>query len=310
MTNRVLVTGILGFIGRHVSQYLTGRNSNVEIMGIDLSPNAPKDAPYRYSCADLSDSSKIQAVLRDFSPTHVIHLAGLVGPHTLSAHIKANLLNTDIFYDLLAKNYPETKIIQAGSAAAYGWTDTGELPISETQCLRPLGPYGISKAAQDLLAESYYRGKGLPIVRARIFNLIGPGQSEKMVPMTFVHQFNAIKNGSATTMMTGNLSPTRDFVDIRDVAAAFESLLFYGRPGEAYNIAGEKEIAIRYIIDTLIDLTGVSSKIEVDDNRVKESDIMRSYADCSKIRKHTNWVPKIKFEQSLADMWQAVTHGS
>ncbi len=307
MEYRILITGVLGFVGRHIVDNLLNQNLAIEILGIDKIENVYPNIDCPYLSSDLTDTNKINCILKDFSPTHVIHLAGLVGRGTLEEHINANLINTDYFYKAVSELQPKPKVIQAGSAAAYGWINPGELPVFETQPFRPVGPYGLSKAAQDMLAESYFKEKGLPIVRARIFNLSGPGQNENLVPMTFVHQFKNIKNSAATRIRTGNLSPTRDFIDIRDVASALFMLALSGRPGEAYNIAGEEEISIRKIMDMLIDITGIDPPIDVENSRLRTSDITRIYADCSKIKKHTDWAPERDLKQSLYEMWRQVT---
>jgi len=303
-----MITGALGFVGWHTIECLSNQNYDVQILGVDKKRNATNNIKFKYLSADLADHEKINIAINEFSPTHVIHLAGLVGPGTLEEHINANLINTEILYDAISKLKPIPKVIQAGSASVYGWISTEELPVDETQALRPIGPYGLSKAAQDMLAESYFREKGLPVVRARIFNLLGPGQNKNMVPMTFVHQFKDVKNGKATAIKTGNLGPTRDFIDIRDVSSAIFRLVLEGKPGEAYNVAGEKEISIRNIINMLIDITGLDPSLQIQSCRVRASDITRIYADCSKIKKHTNWVPAINLKQSLIEMWKQVTN--
>ncbi|BBO77650.1 dTDP-glucose 4,6-dehydratase [Desulfosarcina widdelii] len=310
MPYRVLVTGALGFVGRHLIDYLRYQRLDMQILGVDLERTVPEGVTWSYKSVDLADQDTVFDILQEFSPTHLFHLAGLVGPGTLAAHITANLFITDTVYNAVARLKTRPKVIQAGSAAAYGWIRPEELPVVETQTLRPIGPYGMSKAAQDMLAESYCRGEGMQIIRARIFNLSGPGQSRAMVPMTFVHQFREIKNGSAAKIRTGNLLPTRDFIDIRDVASAFFHLALKGQPGEAYNIAGEREIAIKNVIQMLIDHTGLEPEIEVDADRARASDIMRIYADCSKIKKHTDWHPGISLRQSLYDMWEQLNADS
>jgi GDP-4-dehydro-6-deoxy-D-mannose reductase len=306
MPYRLLITGALGFVGRQFINFLLNKHQNIKILGVDLSRDVASDFHCQYTSVDLGDVDQIEEVLKVFSPTHIIHLAGLVGPGTLEEHIRANLITTDNFYRAVLTLNPLPKIIQAGSAAAYGWIRPEELPVVESQNFRPVGPYGVSKAAQDLLAASYFRAEGLPVIRARIFNLLGPGQSIKMVPMTFVHQFKKIKDGKAEKLKTGDVSPTRDFIDIRDVASALFSLVLGGRPGEAYNIAGENEVSIKSIIHMLVELTGMNPAIEVDAGRVRGSDVMRIYAECTKIKKHTNWSPVISLEASLGEMWQQV----
>jgi GDP-4-dehydro-6-deoxy-D-mannose reductase len=309
MSYRILITGALGFIGRYVINYLAKQNLNCQILCTDLINNAPTDLNFQYSSANLANPHEIDCLVLEFAPTHVVHLAGLVGPGNLEEHLNANVIYTDYLYKAVSNLNPKPIVIQAGSSAAYGWVSPGELPVDEDQPFRPIGPYGFAKATQDLLAESYFRIKDLPIVRARIFNLLGPGQNKNLVPMTFVHQFKEIKDGVSTNIKTGNLAPTRDFVDVRDVAAALFALMVSGEPGEAYNLAGEKEISIEKIINILKHITCLDVRVEIEAKRERALDIMRIYADCSKMKKLTTWTPVIKFKQSITDMWKEVSNG-
>ncbi len=302
MAYRLLISGASGFVGKFIIRHIKKYLPNIKILGIDKIINNKYDTVK----ADLSNADEIICILKDFSPTHIIHLAGLVQNDSLKNQFESNFFNTDKLYQsiLSLQIFPIT--IQAGSASIYGFIKNEELPINENQPLRPVGAYGLSKASQDMLSEFYYRKNMLPIIRARIFNLAGPEQNKYLVPMTFIDQFHKFKNGQIKTIKTGNLEPTRDFIDVRDVACAFEKLLFKGIPGEAYNIAGETEISIKSIINYLSDITGIVPNIEIVQERVNKFDIKKIYADCSKIKKQTNWKPKIKFKQSLIDMWEYV----
>ena len=126
--------------------------------------------------------------------------------------------------------------------------------------------------------------------------------------MTFVHQFKEIRDGISTNIKAGNLSTTRDFVDVRDVAAALFALMISGKPGEAYNIASEKEISIEKLINILKQVTRLDVPVRIEYKRERLLDIMRIYADCSKMKKLTDWAPVINLKQSITEMWKEVSN--
>ena len=144
---------------------------------------------------------------------------------------------------------------------------------------------------------------GLQIVTACIFNILGPGQPDTLVPMTFINQFIDIRSGLVDQLKVGQTASRRDFVDVRDVVAAFDALLQHGQAGQTYNIASGHDISIQEILDELLKITGLDVSIEVASERVRPVDVPCVRASVSKIATDTNWQPRIPLYKSLEDMW-------
>jgi GDP-4-dehydro-6-deoxy-D-mannose reductase len=234
----------------------------------------------------------------------VIHLAGLVAEAPLAEHLAINVLGTENLYNALTEMdcYKDLRVIQAGTAAIYGQIEPKELPISEKNPFRPITAYAISKMAQDYLADKFWRTKGLGAIRARIFNLLGPGQPKHLVPVTFIRQLKAMRDGDS--LKVGNLATRRDFIDVRDLVLAFDRLLNHGRPGAAYNIASGKSIAIWDIVNELISMSRLSDiSIKPEYVRMRKNDIPDIFADTTSIAEAVEWQPQISLSNSLEDMW-------
>ena len=141
------------------------------------------------------------------------------------------------------------------------------------------------------------------VMIARIFNIAGPGQAENLLPMTFIRQIGEMKTGHNNILRVGNVEPTRDFVDVRDIASAFSAIIRNGKSGEVYNVASGSEISINDLIMRVIQLGGMDVSIVTECDRVRATDVPRVLADISKINSHTGWKPSIPLEDSLRDMW-------
>jgi GDP-4-dehydro-6-deoxy-D-mannose reductase len=140
-------------------------------------------------------------------------------------------------------------------------------------------------------------------MRARIFNLLGPGQPENLVPATFIKQFKAMREGES--LRVGNLSTRRDFVDVRDVVWAFDKLLTKGQPGMAYNIASGKSVSIREVLNEMLSISGFRDiSIEQDSVRIRENDVPDVVADITAITEMVGWRPQISLRESLEAMYK------
>lgn len=302
---RLLVTGATGFVGSWTLRHWHTVYPEVEVWATSNHSACLAELSDKFSVFDLRDGSSVREFVRACNPTHVIHLAGLVTEASLVEYLAVNVLGTENLYNVLAEMdcSKDLRVIQAGTAAIYGQVTPEELPISEMNPLRPLTAYALSKMAQDYLADMVWRTRGLGVIRTRIFNLFGPGQSKHLVPNTFIRQLQAMREGES--LRVGNLATRRDFVDVRDVVLAFDRLLIDGRPGEAYNIASGKSIAISDILNDLIGmsrLNDVSIKPECD--RVRKNDVSDVFADVTAIAKAVGWQPQISLQESLDAMWK------
>ncbi|MCP4547824.1 MAG: NAD-dependent epimerase/dehydratase family protein [bacterium] len=303
---RLLITGATGFIGDWTAKYWADINSDWEVWTTGHDDARPGMAEDRHVKLDMCSAGDTLSLIRRIQPTHVIHLAGLVGSDDLEMNMRINVLATDNLLRALTETESRNsvKILQASSASVYGLIGPEDIPVSETQPVKPVSPYAISKLTQDYLALKYFHTHQLDIMIGRIFNIVGPGQPEHLVPMTFIKQIAAMSSDSPSALKVGNVKPTRDFVDVRDIVSAFAAILATGKSGNIYNIASGREISIERMIMQIIEISERDISIEVAGDRVRPTDVMRVLGDISKASSHTGWKPAIPLEQSLLEMWR------
>ncbi|MFQ6014450.1 MAG: GDP-mannose 4,6-dehydratase [Anaerolineae bacterium] len=306
---RALITGIGGFAGSHLAEYLLGLG-DWEVWGLVYASYrniAHIQDRLRLLEGDARDREVVTDLLRRSRPDHIYHLAGQAfvpsswkDPWaTLETNIKTQLNILQVTVDLGL----EAKILVVGSNEEYGQIRPDELPVKETNPLRPDSPYGVSKIAQDMLGLQYYLSHGLHTVRVRPFNHLGPRQSERFVAPAFAKQMAEIEAGLRPPVLrVGNLTPQRDFTDVRDVVRGYHLAVSKGEPGEVYNIGSEVACPIQRILDLLLDMGDVSVSVEEDPARFRPSDVPVSVSDCSKFRRQTGWRPEIPLEKSLGDV--------
>jgi GDP-4-dehydro-6-deoxy-D-mannose reductase len=175
------------------------------------------------------------------------------------------------------------------------------LPISEDHPLESVSPYGVSKAAQDLLAHQYYVSHALNTFRLRLFGTTGPGKVGD-APNDFASQIaRAEANGGRGVIQTGDLSTARDISDVRDAVRAMELVVARGKPGEAYNLGHGAAVPIREILDQLLALSMAPLEVVSARDRMRPSDEPVMYPDTTKMQK-LGWKPQISLKQTLTDI--------
>ncbi len=198
-------------------------------------------------------------------------------------------------------------VVVVGSNEVYG--KPVRLPVDETHPFRPVTPYGVSKVAQDIMGLQYHLAFGIPVVRVRPFNHIGPRQSEGFVVADFARQVARIEAGlQEPVIRVGNLQARRDFTDVRDVVRAYYALSIQGDAGDVYNVGSGKAHTIQEILDILLAASRVPIQVEVDPARLRPSDVPEIVCDASKLRQKTGWKPAIPFEQSILDTLEEWRH--
>lgn len=306
---RALITGMNGFAGSHLAEFLLTQ-PNVQVFGTGLGSAmhlTHLGSRVTFIPGDLMHAPFVEQLLTQTQPTHIYHLAGQAFAPiswqdpwaTLETNIRAqvNLLHT------AARVQPSARILVIGSLDEYGRVEPHDLPITENTPLRPDSPYGVSKIAQDFLGLQYFLSHRLHIVRVRPSNHIGPRQNEQFVTSNFAKQIAEIEAGQrAPVLYVGNLSAARDFTDVRDMVHAYYLALERGLPGEVYNIGSACAVSIQTIVETLLRSSRVAIRIHVDPARLRPSDTPTLYCDTTKFRAQTGWTPTIPLEQSLRDV--------
>lgn len=309
---RALITGITGFAGSHLAEYLLAEHPDVEVFGIYRWRSRMENIEHLRSKVtllecDLRDYTSVHAALAASRPDYVFHLAAQsfvpsswTAPNeTLTTNVSGQ---TNLFEAIRALGLDPVVQI-ACSSEQYGLVLPDEVPIRETNPLRPLSPYAVSKVAQDYLGYQYFMSYGLKAIRTRGFNHTGPRRGHVFVTSNFCSQVAAIELGMQEPVIrVGNLDAVRDFTDVRDMVRAYWLAVTKGKPGEVYNIATGEGIVIRDLLDKIVDLAKVEVKIETDPARLRPSDVEILIGDSSKFRADTGWEPRIPFDQTVRDL--------
>lgn len=302
---RILITGIGGFVGRHLLHHITSVNPDAELHGTILDASDGRQTAAICHTVDLNDEPQVLSLIASVRPDCIYHLAAQASPRisfqapwdTLANNVRSQL--NLILACLRADIRP--RILIVSSAEIYG-PGTGTA-ITENAALCPTSPYGVSKAAQDLLGLQYYFSHNIPIIRARPFNHFGPGQREGFVAPDLAMQIARIEAGLQPPVLeVGNLSPRRDFTDVRDIVRAYRLLVEKGEPGTAYNVASGTARSIQEMLDTLLDFSHVSIAVHTDPARFLPVDVPVRLGNFERLCAATDWRPQISFEQTLLDV--------
>jgi GDP-4-dehydro-6-deoxy-D-mannose reductase len=308
---RVLITGITGFAGSHLADYVLAEHPGVEVWGTFRWRSRRENVEHiedriRLVECDLHDAVATRKALEQSRPDAVFHLAAQsyvpaswVAPgETLTANIAGQ---TNLFEAVRLLGL-DPVLQLACSSEEYGLVLPGETPIRETYPLRPLSPYAVSKVAQDYLGYQYFQSYGIKAIRTRGFNHEGPRRGEVFVMSNFAKQVASIEAGLAEPVIrVGNLDAIRDFTDVRDMVRAYWLCVQKGTPGEVYNIASGVGITIREMLQRIVDRAQVEVRIETDPTRLRPSDVEVLIGDASKFRAATGWEPRIPLDRTLAD---------
>jgi len=309
---RILITGITGFAGRYLAELLVERVPEAKVWGLvrwdseaeALGPIAPL---VRLVEGDLTDAPAILRALRAARPDIVLHLAAA---STVSSSwvtpaevLQVNAIGQVYLLEGLRTLDMNPRIVIACSGEAYGALPEDRLPATEETPLAPVSPYGVSKAAQDLLAAQYAAAYSMQTIRLRLFNHTGPRRPSRFVASSFARQIAEIEAGMRPPRIeVGNLDVVRDLSDVRDIARAYWRAASRGRPGAAYNVCSGRPVTIRTVLDILLSYTEETVEIRVDPGRLRPADIPALWGSPDRFREDTGWEPVIPLEQTLLDL--------
>jgi GDP-4-dehydro-6-deoxy-D-mannose reductase len=308
---RVLITGITGFVGSHMAEFALAQGA--EVFGASRWRSNTANIDHLRSRitlieCDLRDMSSVRALVEVANPAYVFHLAAQsfvgVSWQTPAETLSTNIISQVNLFEAIRglKLFP--RCLAVGSSEEYGLVHEDELPIRETNPLRPLSPYAVSKVAQDMMGYQYFQSYGLPILRSRAFNHEGPRRGDVFVTSNFAKQVAEIEAGLCEPAVSvGDLKPRRDYSDVRDIVRGYWLLLERGEPGEVYNLCSGRPWAVHQVLDFLLARSTVRGiAVKVDPARLRPSDVMVLEGDSSKIERAVGWRAEIPFEQTLGEL--------
>ena len=285
---RALVTGATGFVGRHLVAYLAAAGDEVAI-----------------SEAEITEPEALEADFRDGRPDAVYHLAAQADVQASFTDPAATLrINVEGTFNVLeaAQRAGAKRVVAISSADVYGRVEPASLPVEEAAAMRPVTPYGASKAAAEMVCVQAGLGRGLDVIRARAFNHLGPGQSDRFVAAALASRVAANERSGAEEVRVGNLQARRDFTDVRDVVRAYRLLAERGAPGEAYNVCSGTARAISELAEALIARARHPMRLAADGDLLRPVDVAEARGDPSKLHDATGWRPEVPLEQTLEDL--------
>jgi GDP-4-dehydro-6-deoxy-D-mannose reductase len=283
MTNhRVLITGQRGFVGRRLVRFLQSQVPQALI--IDHDDPIP-----------FGDPPLLRSFLKCIRPGTIFHLASHKGeaPSTAQPLLEA-----------LLQEKLGARVVFPGSAAEYGKVPTDQLPVREDFPGQPLTPYGRAKESQTHLAKEYAQ-RGLHIVIVRIFNTIGKEAPEHTLIGSFLSKILAARSPSGDrTVTVGDLDLKRDFVDLEDVCRGLALVAQFGTSGEVYNICSGYSVALRAVLQQMIDASGISIQVASDSPLIAKNPVADIYGSIEKTRAAVGWSPRYGWEEAVGRLFR------
>ncbi len=313
---KVFITGIAGFVGSHLAELLL--HKGFEVYGL-VRPRSNTDhiesimSRLRLVDADLMDTHSLYTTINRIKPDFIFHLAAQsfvptswVSP---SVTLEVNVVGSANLFEAVKMAKIDPVIQIACSSEEYGLVMPEELPIVETNPLRPLSPYAVSKVAMDYLGYQYYQSYKVRIVRTRGFNHTGPRRGETFAESNFAKQIAMIEKGKQEPVVSvGNLDASRDYTDVRDMVRAYLLAVEKCDPGDVYNICSNKTVKIGDMLNLLVSYAKVKVTVKTDPARMRPSDVPILLGSSKKFFDKTGWKPEIPFEKTMEDLlnyWRA-----
>ncbi|KKU87272.1 MAG: NAD-dependent epimerase/dehydratase [Candidatus Gottesmanbacteria bacterium GW2011_GWA2_47_9] len=307
---KVLITGIAGFAGSHLAELLLSKGFEVHGM---RRPRTKMDHiesianRLHLTDADLLDSHSLYSTISRIKPDYIFHLAAQsfvptswVSP---SVPLEVNIVGSANLFEAVRQANIDPVIQIACSSEEYGMVHDNEVPIKETNPLRPLSPYAVSKVAMDYLGYQYHQSYGVRVVRTRGFNHTGPRRGDTFAESNFAKQIALIEKGKQEPVVhVGNVDAKRDYTDVRDMVKGYLLAVEKCDPGDVYNICTGSTVKIADVLKLLLSYSKIKVEIKEDPDRMRPSDVPILLGDNSKFVAKTGWKPEIVFEKTMEDL--------
>lgn len=315
---RCLITGITGFVGSHLADYLL-ENTDWDIYGIirwrspldnisHLLPDINRQKRVHLLYGDLRDSDSINNVVRSCLPDYVFHLAAQSYPKTSFSSpldtYEVNVQGTSRILEALRQYKKDAIIHICSSSEVFGRVPKEKLPIDEECSFHPASPYAISKVGTDLIGRFYAEAYGMNVQVTRMFSHTAHRRGDVFHESSFAKQIAMAEAGQTDAVIkVGNLKSLRTYADVRDAVRAYHMLLTVNPiPGAYYNIGGDYTCTVENTLRHLMSLSPLAFTIEEDPERLRPIDADAQIPDCTKFKAHTGWKPQISFEQTMRDL--------
>jgi len=306
----VLITGISGFTGSHLADYLLGKGCTV--FGSLYNKNELRNIEHiidriQTIQVDICIPSQVTRMIQTAVPDYIFHLAAesqARGIKNVSkATYKTNLTGTLNLLEAVLRNGINSTVFIPGSSAQFGLVRRNENPIKETNPYRPVSPYAVSKIAQAMIGYQYYLTHGLKIIRTHTFKYIGPRQSQEFACSGFAAQIAQIEKGlKPPVIQVGNMNSWWDFTDVRDVGKGILAGCRKGNTRGGVQYRSGHAYYVRDILEKLLSIIDVKVEVKQDPKRMRPSDVPFQAGDFTKFRSLTGWEPLIPIEESLRDI--------
>jgi GDP-4-dehydro-6-deoxy-D-mannose reductase len=297
---RVLVTGSSGFIGGHLVEHLLDAGDDVRV--------TDRQGP---EGVDLCDADAARRLVKSARPEVVFHLAGFsdvaASWRDPIAAFQANAQAT-LCILLACRDESVEQVVVVSSADVYGAVEQGALPLGEDAPLRPASPYAASKVAAEYLAIQARVAGWSRAVCIRPFNQLGPGQSDRFVVPAMARQIALNERSGGEEVAVGNLSPRRDFTDVRDSVRALRLVVAQKSSGEVYNLCRGQDHAISELAEILLGLAARPMRLRTDPDRFRPVDLPVLRGDPTRLERATSWQPAVPLEHTLADVLEDWRH--
>lgn len=309
---KILITGITGFVGSHLAEYILNLGQKHEIYGV-CRWRSPRDnlaniySKVKLLEADLSDLSALIRIMNTVKPDIIFHLAAqsyvLTSFNSPIQTLTTNIIGTANLLEAVRITRMDPVIHVCSSSEVYGQVTKDEVPIQETCPLRPASPYAVSKVGEDMLALQYWLSYKIRTIRTRMFTHTGPKRGDVFAMSFFAKQAAAAELGlTEPVIRVGNLESVRTFCDVRDAVRAYWILVNKCDAGEVYNIGGNRTATIKEALGILLSFCKKKCVIKVDPELIRPSDVTLQIPCTDKFNKKTGWKPEIPLEKTLEDI--------
>lgn len=305
---KAMIIGAAGFVGPYLAEAIK-RILKCEVVCTKLQHEKLSIPDVEVRNLDIMDQDEIYSLLTDEHPYYIFHLAAQSSVayswKNPSLTVDVNVKGALNVMDAIRRLEYSPRVLIVGSGEEYGYVTPEEVPIKETNFLRPGNIYAATKACQNMMATIYAEAYNLQLAMTRSFNHMGPRQTSTFVVGDFTSQVVKIEKGLQDPVIhVGNLAARRDFTDVRDVVEGYCALIQFSNSGETYNVGTGHALEIRTILDEIIRISGLQIEVQVDPNKLRPVDVPIIEPDISKITNTTGWKPSIPLEKTISDMLQ------